>query len=109
MFENSDNNEKMDTENDEKIEMGDFSSNLDGYSSSKVVSRKEEVEESHDKNTGLDTHGEEEEKLSDHPQNASKEKMEEETGKEMEDIDPIGKDAKLSFLHSENLKADSSL
>ena len=82
----------MDKENDEKMEMGDFSSNLDGYSGSKGVSGKDEVEESHDRNTGLDTHGEEEEKLNDHPQNASEEKMEEETRKEMEDIDPIGKD-----------------
>lgn len=51
----------MDTKNDEKKEIGDFSSNLDGYSSSKGVSRKDEVEESHDNNTGSDTHGKEEE------------------------------------------------
>ena len=99
----------MDMENDEIMEMGDFSSNLDGYSSSKGVLGKDEVEESHDNNTGLDNHGEEEENLSDHPQNASEEKMEEEIGKEMEDIDPVGKDAKLSFLHTTKLKPNSSL
>jgi len=84
----------MDTDNDEKMEIGDFSSNLDGYSGSKGVStRKDDVEGSHDINMGSDTHGEENEKLSDHPsQNANEEKIEEEMRKEIEDIDPIGKD-----------------
>ena len=35
--------------------------------------------------------------------------MEEETGKQMEEIDPVGKDAKLLFLHTMKLKVDASL
>lgn len=91
--ENLDNNEKMDMDNDEKMEMRDFISNLDGYPRIKGVSTgKDDVEGSHDRNMRSDTHGEEDEKLSDHPsQNASEEKIEEEMGKEIEDIDLIGK------------------
>lgn len=99
---------------------------------------------------GSDTHGEEDDKLSDHPShNANKEKMQEDTGKENEDKDLVSKDssqskgvneermenmdintntqintitssqprnvddrrddAKLSFLHTIKLKAETSL
>ena len=81
-------------DNDEKMEMGDFSSNLDGYSRSKGGSpSKDNVEGSHDRKIGLDSPGEEDEKQTGHPShNASEEKMEEEMGKEKEGKDPIGKD-----------------
>ena len=42
----------MNMENEENMDMGDFSSNLDGYFGSKGESRKYEVEESSEKNIG---------------------------------------------------------
>ena len=103
-------------ENEEDTEMGDFSSNLDGYSSSKGESRKNEVEESLEKIFGLENIGDEDINQSGKLQKAREENVEEDLGKEKE----LEKDAKkgkddpslgvtLSFLDIDKLKVDSSL
>ena len=68
-------------ENEEDTEMGDFSSNLDGYFGSKGETGKNEVEESLDKNVGSENIGDEDINQSRQPQKFREENVEEELGK----------------------------
>lgn len=97
--------ESENSDNDDKMVMGDLSSNMDGYSGSKGVSTsKDNVEGSKDRitdsNVGLEALGEDEEKQSVHPshlkRNENEEKMEEDTGKENEGKDLAANDNNLS-------------
>ena len=97
--------ESKNSNNDEKMEMGDLSSNLDGYSRRKGVSTsKDNVEDSKDmitdSNVGSKALGEDEEKQSVHPSHLkrtdSNEKIKKDTGKENEGKDLAAKDNSLS-------------
>ena len=103
-------------ENEEDMEMGDFSSNLDGYLGNKGETRNNEIEESLDKNVGLENIGDEDINQSGKPQKVREENVEEDLGKEKElekDVEK-GKDdpsfgVMLSFLDIAKLKVNSSL
>ena len=56
---NLDKNDEMNMENKENMDIGDFSSNLDGYSSKKGESRKAKAKESNEKNIASKNIGEE--------------------------------------------------
>ena len=109
---------------EEDMKMGDISSNMGGYPSSKDDTRKNDVEESLDKNDGSKKIGNEGINQGGETQRFGEENVEEELGKEKN----LGKeDAKgmeyprekkmddpsfrvsLSFLDIENIKSNSSL
>ena len=134
---NSDNNEEKNLEEEENMDVGDFSSNLEGYPSSKGETSKEEMDESNDKNTRLGNVGEEDTNQSEHSlgvrdvkevmvkekeelTNKDVENVKEDTRKEKnesmgkdvmgkEKDESFGRDTRLSFLHTAKLKVDFSL
>ena len=108
----------MNIETKENKNVGDFSSNLNGYSGSKGKSGRAKDKDSLDKNKGSKNIGEKEENQSEQPQNAGEEKIEENMGKEKENMeedmgkekdDPICVGSTLCFLHTTKVKVDSSL
>lgn len=97
----------MNIATEENTNVGDFSSNLNGYSGRKGKTRRAKVEDSLDKNKGLENTKKEEENQRNQPQNVGEEKMEEDMRKKKDDITGVG--ATLSFLHTTKLKVYSSL